>query len=49
MAPHLRVGSFDDPYDAVRFIASRSLATLPGFDALSYDFVAPQAERHQAQ
>jgi len=37
------------PYDAVRFIASRSLATLPGFDALSYDFVAPQAERHQAQ
>jgi hypothetical protein len=48
MAPHL-ASLLDDPYDAVRFIASRSLGTLPGFDAFAYDFVAPQPERHQAQ
>jgi len=48
MAPHL-ASLLDDPYDAVRFIASRSLRTLPGFDALQYDFVAPQKDRYQAQ
>ena len=48
MAPHL-ASLLDDSYDSVRFIASRSLATLPGFDAFPYDFVAPPAERHQAQ
>jgi hypothetical protein len=37
-----------DPYDAVRFIAARSLRTLPGFDDFAYDFLAPPAERRQA-
>jgi hypothetical protein len=48
MAPHLAT-LLDDPYDAVRFIAERSLRTLPGFGAMAYDFVAPQKERYQAQ
>jgi hypothetical protein len=48
MAPHLAT-LLDDPYDAVRFIAERSLRTVPGFSALQYDFVAPQKERYQAQ
>jgi hypothetical protein len=48
MAPHLAT-LLDDPYDAVRYIASRSLRTLPGFGAFAYDFVAPQPVRYQAQ
>jgi hypothetical protein len=48
MAPHL-AALLDDPYDAVRFIASRSLKTLPGFATFPYDFVAPQGDRYQAQ
>jgi hypothetical protein len=39
----------DDPYDAVRFIGSRSLKTLPAFASLRYDFIAPPAERRAAQ
>jgi hypothetical protein len=39
----------DDPYDAVRFIASRSLKALPGFSGLEYNFVAPPGVRRQAQ
>jgi hypothetical protein len=35
----------NDPYDAVRFIASRSLRSLPGFGGFQYDFLAPPAER----
>jgi hypothetical protein len=35
----------DDPYDAVRIIASRSLRSLPGFPAFTYDFLAPSTER----
>ncbi|MCA9660806.1 MAG: hypothetical protein KC486_20860, partial [Myxococcales bacterium] len=34
-----------DPYDAVRYIAGRSLARLPGYADLEYDYVAPSAER----
>jgi hypothetical protein len=37
----------NDPYDAVRYIAQRSLRRLPGFDRLDYDFAGP-AERRQA-
>jgi hypothetical protein len=48
MAPHL-ASLLDDPYDAVRFIAERSLRTLPGFKDLPYDFVAPRSVRYQAQ
>jgi hypothetical protein len=35
----------DDPYDAVRFVAERSLRSLPGFDAFRYDSLAPRDER----
>jgi hypothetical protein len=38
----------DDPYEAVRFIAFRSLRGLPGFDRLAYDFVGPPKERFDA-
>lgn len=39
----------DDPYAAVRFVAQRSLRSLPGFGDFEYDFVAPKAEREAAQ
>jgi hypothetical protein len=48
MAPHLAT-LLDDPYDAVRFIAARSLRSLPGLGGVPYDFVAPQKERYQSQ
>jgi hypothetical protein len=38
----------NDPYDAVRLIASRSLQSLPGFGGFQYDFLAPPAERTAA-
>jgi len=37
MAPSLSV-LMNDPYEAVRFIAYRSLRSLPGFGGFSYDF-----------
>jgi hypothetical protein len=48
MAPYL-AQLLDDPYDAVRFIAFRSLGTLPGFSAFQYEFVAPPKQRLDAQ
>lgn len=39
----------DDPYAAVRFVAHRSLRSLPGFAAFSYDFVAPPEARKAAR
>jgi hypothetical protein len=48
IAPHLGV-LLDDPYDAVRFIAERSLRALPGYaselDRLRYDFVRAPGSR----
>ena len=38
----------NDPYDAVRYIAHRSLESLPGFEGFQYDFLAPPAERTAA-
>lgn len=47
MAP-LVAQLLDDSYDAVRFSAGRTLRSLPGFETLSYDFVAgPQARRQR--
>jgi hypothetical protein len=37
----------NDPYDPVRFIAERSLHSLPGFAGFQYDFLAPSAEHLQ--
>jgi formate-dependent nitrite reductase cytochrome c552 subunit len=48
MAPHLAT-LLDDPYDAVRFIAARSLRSLPGMTGLHYDFVAPSPVRRKSQ
>ena len=35
----------NDPYDAVRQIAYRSLRSLPGFEGFQYDFLAPGRTR----
>ncbi len=37
-----------DPYDAVRFIAYRSLQTLPDYESVDYGFLAPPEERMSA-
>ena len=37
-----------DPYDAVRFIAARSLRSLPGFENLQYDFTGDRQARIEA-
>lgn len=47
MLPYLGLG-LDDPYDAVRFIAGRSLASLPGFADFSYDFLGSTEQRLEA-
>jgi hypothetical protein len=44
MAGHLSQ-LLDDPYDAVRFIAYRSLKSLAGFEAFPGDFLSPPARR----
>lgn len=37
-----------DPYDAVRYIAQRSLRRLPGYESFEYDFTAPPAQLREA-
>ncbi len=44
MVPHLGE-ALGDPYDAVRFIAARSLRSLPGYANLDYDFTGPRQAR----
>jgi hypothetical protein len=44
LVPYLAL-SLDDPYDAVRYITSRSLRTLPAFRDFAYDYVAPPPAR----
>jgi len=34
-----------DAYAVVRYVGQRSLKRLPGFEALAYDYVAPEADR----
>jgi hypothetical protein len=46
-APYL-AQLLEDRYDAVRYIAERSLRRLPGFHDLEYDFVGPPAQRAAA-
>jgi hypothetical protein len=48
MPPYL-AELINDPYDAVRFIAGRSLRTLPAFSEFPYDFAAPASARYQSQ
>ena len=47
MAPFLGQ-TLDDSYDAVRFIAARSLRGLPGYAEFKYEFVGLAFERAQA-
>jgi hypothetical protein len=47
MAPHV-AQLLNDPYGVVRYVAHRSLGTLPGFDAFEYDFMGPESERTAA-
>jgi hypothetical protein len=47
MAPYL-AQLLEDPYAAVRFIAERSLRTLPGQDVLEYDFLSSPADQAAA-
>jgi hypothetical protein len=44
LSPFL-AGAFDDPYDAVRLIAFRSMRSLPGMAAFNGDFLAPPNQR----
>ncbi len=44
LPPYL-ITLLDDPYDAIRFIAHRSLKRIDGFEDLKYNFVAPESER----
>jgi hypothetical protein len=49
IAPHL-AQLLKDPYAAVRFIAYRSMRTLPGLSTFAYDFLAsPAQQRESAQ
>lgn len=44
MPPFLVLG-LNDPYDAVRQVAERSLRTLPGYETFEYDALAVQDQR----
>ena len=44
MAPYVGL-LLNDSYDAVRYIASRSLKTLPGYETFAFDFAAPENAR----
>jgi hypothetical protein len=44
MPPFLSI-LLNDPYDAVRFVAYRSLRSQPGFAGFQYDFVGPAGQR----
>lgn len=48
MAPTL-IHLLDDPYEAVRIIALRSLRRLPGFADFAFDELAPEAQRRVGQ
>ena len=48
MPPYLAI-LLNDPYDAVRFIASRSLRSQAGFGQFEYDFVGPLDQRIEAR
>ena len=48
MAPYL-AQLLEDPYDAVRFAAARSLNTLPGMAGLKADFLVPADRRRSLQ
>jgi hypothetical protein len=48
LAPYL-AHLLEDPYAAVRYVAARSLRTLPEYASVEYDFLAPPAARAAAR
>jgi hypothetical protein len=44
MAPYVSL-LLNDSYDAVRYIAARSLKTLPGYENFAFDFAGSENER----
>jgi hypothetical protein len=44
LAPYLTM-LMQDPYEAIRYIAGRSLKSLPGYSGLEFDFLAPPQTR----
>ncbi len=38
-----------DPYPVVRYIAHKSLSSIPGYDAIEYDFVAEEGPREASR
>jgi hypothetical protein len=42
IAPQLAT-LLEDPYDAVRYVAGKSLRTLPGYEDVEYDYMGPAA------
>lgn len=44
LAPYLTL-LMQDPYDAIRYMAGRSLKSLPAYSDLSFDFLAPAPAR----
>ncbi len=46
--PPLLSALLEDPYDAVRYIAGRSLTSLPDYGDLEYDFISSPQERTDA-
>ncbi len=47
MAPYA-ARLLDDPYGVNRYVAARSLRSLPGYRNFPFDFLAPQAEQQSA-
>jgi hypothetical protein len=45
-APFLLAEMLTDPYEAVRYIAHRSLRSVPGYEGFAFDFVAASDERN---
>ena len=43
IAPHLAT-LLEDPYDVVRYVAGKSLRTVPGFEELDYDYMASRSK-----
>jgi predicted CXXCH cytochrome family protein len=48
MAPYL-AHLLEDPYATVRYIAARSLRTLPGYEGFDFDFIAAPDTRSRAR
>lgn len=47
--PRLFAETLVDPYSTVRYIAHRSLKTLPGFERFPYDYIGPADQRAQGR